>query len=304
MQFAASTSDNTNSIQRFVPSWLQSVSPSSSSLGLTDDTSRGSLSTMTKDWSNIITQPTTKQFIFQIPNNDFNSQDFKSSDSDTAVAEFSNKTGIANGSFQENHKVQQNFRNMVSNNGQHSSSTFRNFTMLVDDNQAEHNPGHNSNVTAVMHQLHSTTVKSDKADDSSIEIPQPSFIYRPGENPMDQISEKLENSIRASTNAVNSQNYEKLNDTRYKESLSSAKSSDAIRTDNSSNRLRYRGSLKQGDAIEPNGISLSSPSSLDRSQNQHGISLNPSTGKPSNSAKNKIVQKESQRTLPLKEQNI
>ncbi|VDO33359.1 unnamed protein product, partial [Onchocerca flexuosa] len=276
LQFAGNTSNNTNSIQRFVPSWLQSVSPSSSSFGLTDDTSRGSLSTMTKDWSNTITQSTTQKFIFKMPNNDLNGQDFKSSDFDIAVAEFSNKTGIVNGSIQVSHKVQQNFRNLVANNGLQSSSNFQNFTILVDDNQAEHNSGHNSNATDAIYQLHSTTVKSDKADEPATESPQPSFIYRPGENPMDQISGKLENSIRASTN------------------------SDAIRTDNSSNRLRFSGSLKQDNVIEPSDISSSS----DVSQNQHGIFLDPSASKPSNSAKNKtVIQKESQQILPLNASN-
>ncbi|MCP9263995.1 hypothetical protein DINM_006923 [Dirofilaria immitis] len=280
LPFDGNTSDYTNNIQKFIPSWLQSVSSSPSYLGLTDDTDLGPILNITKYWNSTTTQSTTKQFVFKMPNNNLNGQDFKSSDFDTAIVGFSNNAGIINDSNQINHQVQQNSRNVVSNIGQQSSSTFQNFTMRVDGKQAE--SGHNSNATTIIYQPHLTTVKSDKADDSVVEISQPSFIYHPGENPMDRVSEKSENSIKASTNLGILHNYEKLNDTQYKELLLSVKSSDNTRIGNDSNRLEYRGNIKQGNVIATNDFSLSSFSlSSSQSQNQHDI-FNPSTTKPSN----------------------
>ncbi|EJW80228.1 hypothetical protein WUBG_08864, partial [Wuchereria bancrofti] len=77
LQFISNISDNFNvmiSTQQFIPPWPQLVSPSPSSYhGRIDHTDHGSISMITNDWNdNAITQSTTTQFIFQIPNNNDN----------------------------------------------------------------------------------------------------------------------------------------------------------------------------------------------------------------------------------------
>ncbi|KAL3995093.1 hypothetical protein ACH3XW_24375 [Acanthocheilonema viteae] len=211
LQFGSNISDifhGTISTQTFISSWLQSVSPSPLHPNWRNDTDDD----MTKDWNNATIQSTTKQFVFQIPNN-----------------------------------------RMI---------------------------GNKSDGTITTYQLHFTTVKSSIDNNFTashvIEMLQSPFIHRTGENPTEQqILEKLKNSINASTNPTEM-----------------AKSPDAIRIDNKSNRSEYSGTLKQDNIIPSNGISLSANK---QHQNQNGT-FNPSPNNTSNDTKNTVIkiQKESQ----------
>lgn len=93
LQFGSNTSDAFRGMitaQTFISSSLQSVppSPSSSYPEWRNDTDRHSISAITEDWNNTTTQSTqstTKQFLFQIPNNNITDQDFKSLNFDTTM---------------------------------------------------------------------------------------------------------------------------------------------------------------------------------------------------------------------------
>uniref|UniRef100_A0A1I7VC31 Uncharacterized protein n=1 Tax=Loa loa TaxID=7209 RepID=A0A1I7VC31_LOALO len=319
IQFGCNTSVDMNdmiSTKRYVTSSHHSISSSPSHLALTDDIDRGSISNITKNWNNATTQSTTKQFVFQIPNTNMNDHNFKSSDFDnlryTTVAEFINKAEIVNDSIHVNHQVQQNSQNIIPNNTgqQHSFNTFQNFITRVDSNHAGHDHADNKSnaitrtgttTTTTTYQFYPITVKSITADfftaNPAIKMIQPSFINYPNDNSMKQISGKFENSSTASTNPANSHNEEKLNDNRY----TSIKSSNAIQTNNGSDRLGYNNTLKQNNIIKPNDISLSTLSSSlssNQSWNQNDT-FNSSTSMISNNIKNiAIIRNDSQPPIP------
>ncbi|VDK86546.1 unnamed protein product [Litomosoides sigmodontis] len=216
-QFGSNTSDafrSTINAQTFLSSWLQSVPPSSSSYpGWRNDTDRYSISAITNDWNNTTTQSTTKQFLFQMPNSEMIHQNFKSSNFDTTVV----------GS-----------------------------TMSADSNQVGHDRSVTPSTTTTAYEFHLTTVKWNIDDDffstdHATEMSQPSLIiHHSGESEMQQISRKLGNSVKFSTNPS-----------------AMAKFSDAIRIDNSDNSSALN-------VVASNNPSLPSSSNEEQIQIQNG----------------------------------